>query len=70
MGRKDFLNGVGGIQPLEKEGFEVKIQDDFVIETKNGESYVSGFVVNATYASTNQILEMAGFEKFKIAIAF
>lgn len=28
--------------------------------------YKSKFVLNATYAGTNQIMEMAGFEKFKI----
>ena len=36
------------------------------IRTENGRSYESGYVLNAAYASTNQILAMAGFEKFGI----
>ncbi|MCI8892565.1 MAG: FAD-binding oxidoreductase [Eubacterium sp.] len=36
------------------------------ISTENGGAYESGFVLNAAYAGTNQILAMAGFEKFKI----
>lgn len=31
-----------------------------------GASYESPFVLNASYASTNQIIDMLGFEKFKI----
>lgn len=38
----------------------------YVIRTEGGESYESAFVLNSTYAGTNQILEMAGFEKFGI----
>lgn len=38
----------------------------YVIRTEDGECYESGFVLNAAYAGTNQIIEMAGFEKFKI----
>ena len=38
----------------------------YVIRTEEGESYESAFVLNSTYAGTNQILEMAGFEKFGI----
>ena len=40
--------------------------DTYVIETEDGNSYESAFVLNSTYAGTNQILEMAGFEKFEI----
>lgn len=40
--------------------------DDYVIHTTEGVSYKSSFVLNATYASTNQILDMVGFEKFGI----
>lgn len=40
--------------------------DVYLVNTDDGNSYISGFVLNATYAGTNQILEMAGFEKFKI----
>lgn len=38
----------------------------YVIRTEGGENYESSFVLNSTYAGTNQILEMAGFEKFGI----
>ena len=46
-----------------------KIERDteaYVINVADGTSYRSGFVLNATYAGTNQILDMAGFEKFGI----
>lgn len=40
--------------------------DTYVINTEQGEKFETPFVLNATYASTNQILEMAGFDKFEI----
>ncbi len=40
--------------------------DEYIISTENNEQYCSGFVLNATYAGVNQILDMAGYEKFKI----
>lgn len=40
--------------------------DYYVISTADGRSYKSTFVLNATYAGTNQILDMLGFEKFGI----
>lgn len=43
-----------------------KLQDAYVINADSGISYQSGFVLNATYAGTNQILDMVGFEKFRI----
>ena len=43
-----------------------KQMDTYVIGTEKGDKYESAFVLNATYAGTNQILEMAGFEKFGI----
>lgn len=43
-----------------------KLQDAYVISTEDGISFKSGFVFNATYAGTNQILDMVGFEKFGI----
>ncbi|SDB54015.1 FAD dependent oxidoreductase [Pseudobutyrivibrio sp. YE44] len=43
-----------------------KQTDTYVIKTEDGSSYESSFVLNSTYAGTNQILEMAGFEKFGI----
>ena len=38
----------------------------YIIIDEDGTEYVSGYVLNATYASTNQILEKVGFEKFGI----
>lgn len=43
-----------------------KDTDIYIINAADGTSYGSGFVLNATYAGTNQILNMAGFEKFGI----
>lgn len=40
--------------------------DIYIINAADGTSYGSGFVLNATYAGTNQILNMAGFAKFGI----
>ncbi len=41
-------------------------QDYYEIYTDNGKKYRTDFLLNATYASTNQILNMAGYEKFGI----
>lgn len=43
-----------------------KLQDVYALYIEDGKEYQSGFVLNATYASTNQILDMVGFEKFGI----
>lgn len=43
-----------------------KTQDSYEIHCEDGEIYSSGYVLNATYAGTNQILDMVGFDKFKI----
>ena len=46
-----------------------KIEKDskyYVISTEDGTSYESEFVLNSTYAGTNQILDMLGYDKFKI----
>ncbi len=43
-----------------------KRPDSYEIVTKDKDTYRSGFVLNATYASSNQILEMAGFTSFNI----
>ena len=48
------------IASIKKQG------DTFLITLKTGERYETGFVLNATYGSTNQILSLAGFEPFKI----
>lgn len=43
-----------------------KLQDAYEIYTGENQKYTTGFVLNATYAGTNQILDMVGFEKFGI----
>lgn len=43
-----------------------RTSDSYIVYTDDKGSYESGYVLNATYAGTNQILDMAGFEKFKI----
>ncbi len=43
-----------------------KTNDSYIIHTAEGIDYESCFILNATYASTNQILEKVGFEKFGI----
>ena len=43
-----------------------KNSDAYVIKTEDGCFYESAFVLNSTYAGTNQILEMTRFEKFEI----
>ena len=40
--------------------------DEYEIRTGAGEAYRSAFVLNAAYAGVNQVLELAGFEKFGI----
>ncbi len=42
-----------------------KLQDTYAVFTDE-EEYRTGFLLNATYAGTNQILDMAGYEKFRI----
>lgn len=42
-------------------------QEEYYVVTMLDETaYATGFLLNATYASTNQILEMLGLEKFRI----
>lgn len=43
-----------------------RLQDVYIIHMDEGKEYRSGFVLNATYAGTNQILTMAGYEKFRL----
>lgn len=43
-----------------------KTQDSYVIHLEGMEDCETGFLLNATYASTNQILDMLGYEKFGI----
>ena len=57
-----ILYGVG-IERIEKSDgeYDVYIKSD---DGVGGQKFSSGYVLNATYASTNQILDMLGFEKF------
>ncbi|MBR1391639.1 MAG: FAD-binding oxidoreductase [Lachnospiraceae bacterium] len=48
------------ISAIEKE------TDRYVIRLEDGKKYQTGFVLNATYAGTNQILDIVGYEKFDI----
>ena len=43
-----------------------KQTDYYVIRTEDDKEYRTGYVLNAAYAGSNQILEMADFEKFHI----
>jgi len=43
-----------------------KTEDVYCIDLEDGYSFETGFLLNATYASTNQIISMLGFEPFKI----
>lgn len=57
--RASLLFGVH-ISGIEKKG------GTYVIKTEDGKSFQSGYVLNAAYAGINRILEMAGFEMFRI----
>jgi len=48
------------ITQIERDGGE------YVISTGDGRTYRTGFVLNATYASVNQICALGGFEPFQI----
>lgn len=69
---KDYLlDKLSGLNNVEiKYDFLIKeihkLQDVYEIVSKDGNKYCSSFVLNATYASTNQILDMLGYEKFQI----
>lgn len=43
-----------------------KETDSYIIRTEEGKEFKTGFVLNASYAGVNQILAMAGYEKFAI----
>lgn len=67
-----LLEEIGKFSDSVKIKYDVSITgiykdtDVYVIHMADGTSYRSGFVLNATYASTNQILNMVGFERFCI----
>lgn len=70
--RDYFLNELAKFNKQVKIRYGIKILaidkeiDSYVIIDEDGHSYKSNFILNATYASTNQILKLAGFEEFKI----
>lgn len=41
-------------------------EDVYIIRLEDGQEFKSGFVLNATYAGVNQILDKVGYEKFGI----
>lgn len=43
-----------------------KLQDAYIVRLDDGREYGAGFLLNASYAGINQILEMAGFEGVRI----
>lgn len=43
-----------------------QLQDSYKIFLKDGTHVSTDFLLNATYASTNQILDLLGYDKFKI----
>lgn len=43
-----------------------KLSDSYEVFLEEGASYKTPFLLNATYASTNQILDLLGYEKFGI----
>lgn len=70
--RDFFLDELGKYSELVKLEYSIRIckiektDESYRINTEDGRSYESGYVLNSTYAGTNQILELAGFEKYKI----
>lgn len=70
-----FMEQLESVSSLAKIHFEVKIeriektQDAYELYVREGQEivkYRTNFVLNATYASTNQILDMLGYDKFGI----
>ncbi|MCJ7806815.1 MAG: FAD-binding oxidoreductase, partial [Clostridia bacterium] len=43
-----------------------RTSSSYLVRMENGETYSSDYVINATYASVNQILEMLDFQPFNI----
>lgn len=46
--------------------YSIKQESDCYKITYNSNEIVSGFIVNVTYASVNQVLSMVGYDRFKI----
>lgn len=69
--RDYYLDKIAALPNVEiKYGVEIthieKGSDEYVIFTKSGDDYRTGFLLNVTYAATNQISKMLGFDTFKI----
>ncbi len=68
------LEALGRLVTMRFSAFTERIermQDEYVLYVREAgedhlQRYRSGFVLNATYASTNQILELLGYEQFGI----
>lgn len=69
--KKYFLEEIGKLSNVEIK-YNAHIQSiknsgsAYTINLESGEELQSGFVLNASYASVNQILDMLGFEPFQI----
>lgn len=67
-----FLEKLLAFQNAARIEYRVKIKEierterSYIVYTEDGMAYESGYVLNAAYAGTNQILAMAGFDKFRI----
>lgn len=65
MDKLDKMSNVSLLFGIEISNIE-KQTDRFEITLKSGETFETGFLLNATYASTNQISSMLGGNTFKI----
>ena len=69
--KKYFLEKISALPNVEIQ-YGARIQSiqnngkEYEIELANGKKFKSSFVLNATYASVNQIQNMLGFDHFKI----
>lgn len=61
----EFRNGVRIEYGIRITGID-QAGEAYIIKTGDGRAYKSGYVLNAAYAGMNQILALAGFEKFGI----
>lgn len=66
-----FLEKIAAFKNIEIVYFAkiIKIERDnkeYFITTEDKKVYASGFILNATYSGVNQVLQMSGYESFKI----
>lgn len=69
--RDYFLDQLSGMPNVKIQyGERIKAidrdEDAYLVRTQDDKRYRTNFLLNATYAATNQILDMLGYEKFKI----